>query len=155
VHALPGVRRALIEAVAARFPRRPPLIRVPGSLGRAVAGPGRARAKAATVALLGLAFAGALRKAGLPANDSFAGFSRFDEAQPYERELHEALRAPGTRHIVMCHPGHPDAELAGLDPVVRRRGMEYEVLMREPGLPELIWRPSRAPDGPALDWREL
>jgi hypothetical protein len=131
------------------------LIRTPSSLRRAVAGPGRARAKAAAVALLGLGFAGALDEAGLPANDTFAGFSRFDVAEPYERELHEALSAPGQRHIVMCHPGHPDAELARLDPVVRRRGMEYEVLMREPGLPELIWRPSRAPDGPALDWREL
>jgi predicted glycoside hydrolase/deacetylase ChbG (UPF0249 family) len=107
------------------------------------------------VALLGLGFAGALRTAGMPANDTFAGFSRFDAAEPYERELHEALRRPGQRHIVMCHPGHADAELARLDPVVRRRGMEYEVLMREPGLPELIWRPSRAPDGPALDWRKL
>jgi hypothetical protein len=155
VHALPGVRRALIEAVVARYPRRPPLIRVPGSLGRAIAGAGQARAKAATVALLGLGLAGALRRAGLSANDSFAGFSRFNVAEPYERELRAAMRAPGQRHIVMCHPGHPDAELAGLDPVVARRGMEYEVLMREPGLPELIWRPSRAPDGPGLDWREL
>jgi hypothetical protein len=155
VHALPGVRRALIEAVAARYPRRPPLIRVPSSLGHALAGPGRARAKAAAVALLGLGLAGALRKAGLPANDTFAGFSRFNVAEPYERELRAAMRAPGQRHIVMCHPGHPDAELARLDPVVARRGMEYEVLMREPGLPGLIWRPSRAPDGPGLDWREL
>ena len=33
----------------------------------------------------------------------------------------------------MCHPGHPDAELAGLDPVVERRRMEYDALMRDPG----------------------
>ena len=35
----------------------------------------------------------------------------------------------------MCHPGHPDAELAGLDPVVDRRRMEYDALMRDPDLP--------------------
>jgi predicted glycoside hydrolase/deacetylase ChbG (UPF0249 family) len=155
VQVLPGVRRALIEAVARRYPSRPPLIRVPASLRRALAGPGQVRAKAATVALLGLGFAQAVRSAGLPANDSFAGFSRFDVKAPYEPELRDALRDPGRRHIVMCHPGHPDAELARLDPVVTRRGMEYEVLMREVDLPERIWHPSRAPDGPAIDWANL
>jgi predicted glycoside hydrolase/deacetylase ChbG (UPF0249 family) len=155
VQVLPGVRRALIEVVARRYPRRPPLIRVPGSLPRAFAGPGHVRTKAAAVALLGLGFAGAVSRAGLPANDSFAGFSRFDVKKPYAVELRDALRASGRRHIVMCHPGHPDAELARLDPVVTRRGMEYEVLMREPGLPERIWHPARAADGPAIDWANL
>jgi predicted glycoside hydrolase/deacetylase ChbG (UPF0249 family) len=155
VQVLPGVRRALIEVVTKRYPGRPPLIRVPASLRHALAGPGHVRTKAATVALLGLGFAQAVRSAGLPANDSFAGFSRFDVKEPFERELHDALRDPGRRHIVMCHPGHPDAELARLDPVVTRRGMEYEVLMREPDLPERIWHPSRAPDGPAIDWASL
>ena len=155
VHALPGVRQALLEVVARRYPHRPPLIRVPASLRRALAAPGHARTKAATVSLLALGFAKAVRNAGLPANDSFAGFSRFDVNEPYERELRDALRDPGRRHIVMCHPGHPDAELARLDPVVSRRAMEYEVLMREPDLPERIWRPSRGPDGPAIDWARL
>jgi len=154
VHVLPGVRQALLEVVIKRYPSRPPLIRVPRGLRRAIAGPGQARAKAAMVGLLGLGFAKSVREASLPANDSFAGFSRFDLRTPYARELQEALREPGRRHIVMCHPGHPDAELARLDPVVTRRGMEYEVLMREPDLPERIWRPSRDADGPALDWSD-
>jgi len=55
----------------------------------------------------------------------------------------------------MCHPGHPDAELAGIDPVVERRRMEYDVLMRDPGLPARIWRPSRSTDGPPLAWADL
>ena len=71
------------------------------------------------------------------------------------QELQSALREPGRRHIVMCHPGHPDAELARLDPVVARRRMEYEALMRDRSLPERIWRPSRNADGPALDWPRL
>lgn len=155
VHVLPGIRGALLDVVAKRYPRRPPLIRVPTSLPRAIAGPGPARAKAGVVALLGLGFARAVRNAGLPANDGFAGFSRFDVTRPYEGELREAMRQPGQRHIVMCHPGHADAELADFDPVVTRRGMEYEALMREPDLSERIWRPSRNADGPAIDWSEL
>jgi hypothetical protein len=30
--------------------------------------------------------------------------------------------------------------------------MEYEALMREPDLPERIWRPSRSADGPPVVW---
>ena len=55
----------------------------------------------------------------------------------------------------MCHPGHPDAELARLDPVVERRRMEYDALMRDVSLPSLIWRPSRKADGPTLAWPRL
>ena len=74
--------------------------------------------------------------------------------EPYGEELERALREPGPRHIVMCHPGHPDAELAALDPVVERRRMEYEALMRDASLVERIWRPARAPDGPPVSWLE-
>ena len=91
----------------------------------------------------------------LPVNDSFAGFSNFDVGKPYAEELQKALSQPGRRHIVMCHPGHADAELAGLDPVVERRRMEYDALMRDPGLPARIWRPSRSADGPTLAWADL
>ena len=154
-HVLPGVRLALVDVVAARYRSRPPLVRVPASWRRAMAGPGPARSKAAIVAALGLGFAKSLRNAQLPTNDTFAGFSRFDPSTPYAQELGEALHQPGRCHLVMCQPGHPDAELARLDPVVTRRGMEYDVLMGEPGLPERIWRPERSTDGPAADWSHL
>ena len=50
----------------------------------------------------------------------------------------------------MCHPGHPDAELATLDPVVNRRRMEYDALMANPALMARIWRPARRGDGRTL-----
>jgi hypothetical protein len=74
---------------------------------------------------------------------------------PYAEELARAFISPGRRHLVMCHPGHPDAELAGLDPVVERRRMEYDALMRDPDLPERIWRPARGADGPPVAWRDV
>ena len=55
----------------------------------------------------------------------------------------------------MCHPGHPDEELARLDPVVARRRMEYDAIMRDPDLPQRIWRPRRNADGPAIGWSNL
>ena len=155
VHVLPSVRHALVDVVSKRYATNRPLIRVPTPLHRVLLGPGPAKSKAAMVGLLGFGFAEAVREAGLPANDTFAGFSNFDVARPYAQELHDALREPGRRHVVMCHPGHPDAELARIDPVVARRGMEYEALMREPDLPARIWHPSRRTDGPPIAWSEL
>ncbi len=155
VQVLPGVRRALLETVARHYPQHAPLIRNPGDQPRSIAARRFAAPKAVLVATLAVGFAQAARQRGLPLNDTFAGFSDFDINQPYAEELHSAFLLPGRRHIVMCHPGHPDAELAEIDPVVARRRMEYDALMREPGLPEAIWRPARGLNGPALIWPQL
>ena len=155
VHAFPLIRRALLEAVVYRYPRSPPLIRNPADHLRAILARRLAVPKAVVVALLASGFARAARERGLPTNDGFAGFSAFDPAGDYGEELARALKVPGRRHIIMCHPGHPDAELSGLDPVVERRRMEYTVLMRDPLLPQRIWRPERAASGPSLVWSQL
>jgi predicted glycoside hydrolase/deacetylase ChbG (UPF0249 family) len=155
VQVLPGVRRALLDTVARRYPRHPPLIRNPADQPRSIATRRIAALKAALVAVLATGFSQAARRHGVPTNDSFAGFSEFDVRQPFVEELHTAFLLPGRRHIVMCHPGHPDAALAEVDPVVARRRMEYDALMRERGLPESIWRPSRGINGPAVVWPQL
>jgi predicted glycoside hydrolase/deacetylase ChbG (UPF0249 family) len=155
VHVLPGVRGALLETVQRRYPHKPPLLRDPTDRLSALAARSAAVSKALAVSALALGFAAAARARGLPVNDSFGGFSSFDERSPYSGELACALRQPGRRHLVMCHPGHPDAELASLDPVASRRQMEYEALMREVDLPRRIWRPLRSADGPPLQWPVL
>jgi len=154
-HVLPGVRGALMDAVARRYRERPPLIRSPADRPDAIVARRVAAGKALSVGALALGFAGRARRRGLPINDSFAGFSDFDVEEPYAEELARAFLRPGRRHLVMCHPGHPDAELARIDPVVARRHMEYETLLRDPHLPERIWRPSRPADGPPIAWRDL
>ncbi len=155
VHVLPGVRGPLLETLARRYRPTPPLVRDPTDRLSAIRVRSAARGKAMLIAMLAAGFARAAARRGLPVNDSFAGFSDFDASTPYADELKCALREPGRRHLVMCHPGHPDAELARLDPVVDRRRMEYEALMREASLPSLIWRPSRKADGPSLAWPQL
>jgi predicted glycoside hydrolase/deacetylase ChbG (UPF0249 family) len=152
IHVLPRVRRALLQAAQRRYPTRPPLIRVPSGRLATIAERRVAVPKAMSVAALALGLADAAEGRGLPVNDSFAGFSSFDERTSYAHELESALQQPGRRHLVMCHPGHPDEELARLDPVVARRRMEYEAIMRDPELPQRIWRPWRNADGPAIDW---
>ena len=152
MHVLPKVRASLLQAAQRRFAGRPPLIRNPADGLAAIAARGVAVRKAQTVGALAWGFADAARRRGLPVNDSFAGVSDFDVKVPYADELRRALLRPGRRHLVMCHPGHPDAELARLDPVVARRRMEYDALMRDPDLPQRIWRPSRSAAGPPVDW---
>ena len=153
LHVLSGVRQPLFEVVSRRYGSVKPLIRDPSDSWSAItARHGGPRAKAAIVSVLALRFAAGARRAGLPANKGFSGFSRFDPSVPYAREFTDAMIATGPRHIIMCHPGHVDGELAMLDPVVDRRRMEYDVLMREVTLPERIWRPARGADGPPVDW---
>jgi chitin disaccharide deacetylase len=155
VHVLPGVRRTLLEAVSRRYRSRPPLIRNPTDL--AVLDPVRrfARTKALGIRALALGLDRAARRRGLLTNRGFSGFSRFDLRDSYAEELRSILMHPGPRHIVMCHPGHPDDELARRDPVVGRRRMEYDVLLSDPQLPARLWRPSRNADGPPVDWSQV
>jgi predicted glycoside hydrolase/deacetylase ChbG (UPF0249 family) len=154
VHMLPGIRHSLLDVVSRRYRGLKPLLRDPADTWSATAARGGVQAKAKAVAALALGFGASARRRGLPTNAGFSGFSSFDVNVPYGEELERALRQPGPRHIVMCHPGHPDAELSALDPVVERRRMEYETLMRDASLVERIWRPERGSDGPPVDWSQ-
>jgi predicted glycoside hydrolase/deacetylase ChbG (UPF0249 family) len=155
VHVVPGIREVVLETLARRYPTLPPLVRDPGDRWEAIAARPSAKSKAAVVATLALGFAAAARRRGLPTNQGFSGFSKFDVSVPYARELEEALKHLGARPLVMCHPGHPDAEPAHDDPVAARRRMEYDALMADRALPQRIWRPSRSPGGPPVDWASV
>jgi predicted glycoside hydrolase/deacetylase ChbG (UPF0249 family) len=146
-HVLPGVRRALLDALAARG-RPSLLVRDP----RDPSPPAALGAKPWIVRALALGFARAARQHGHVVNDAFAGFSEFDRRRPFRDELRAALAGPGRLRIVMCHPGHPDAELAAIDPVTDRRREELDAIRAEPGLVERIWRPERDRGGPPVDW---
>lgn len=152
VHGLPFVRAGVLAALQTRYPDRRLLIRDPGDSLVRILKRGVAVSKAATLAALSSGFAGAVRRAGFPKNDSFAGVSDFSPATT-GREFTRGLLAPGRLHLMMCHPGFPDAELAAIDPVTSRRRVEFDVLMRDEAWPRRIWHPSRESDGPPIDWR--
>jgi predicted glycoside hydrolase/deacetylase ChbG (UPF0249 family) len=152
VHVLPGIRGALFHVVSQRYPGRAPLIRDPSDRIGAIMARRAAVPKALVTGALATGFGNAARSHGLRTNDSFAGFSDFDAKMPFTTELQRALLAPAQRHIVMCHPGHVDAELANLDAVVERRAEEYAALMGDLSIADRIWRPSRGAEGAPLDW---
>lgn len=152
VHALPSIRDGVLDAVAARSWVTPPLVRDPADRLAAILLRRTAIAKAATLAWLARGFGQAARHAGLVSNDSFAGVSDF-APQSTAAELARAALGAGVVHLVMCHPGYPDAELAAIDPVTERRRREHDLLLAGGHFGNRLWRPRRAAAGPPVDWR--
>ncbi len=128
VHALPGVRAALFAALRSRG-LADALVRDSADRLSRLAARGAMAAKATQVRTLTAGFRRAARRAGFALNDGFAGFSDFSPRR-YGADLFASyLKAPGARHLVMCHPGHVDADLVALDPVTEAREAEWAWLM--------------------------
>jgi predicted glycoside hydrolase/deacetylase ChbG (UPF0249 family) len=152
VHALPGIRGAVLLALVKRFPQSKPLLRDPSDHLMAIAARGTAVPKAASLALLARGFGLQARRLGFETNAGFSGVSNFDDTVPYAEEIEQGLRRTGPRHMMMSHPGYPDAELKALDPVVDRRRSELEALKGMADLPSLIWHPRRASGSGKIIW---
>ena len=155
VHALPVVRRALLDALQSHFqaPEHMPLVRAPTDRLRSHLSRGMAANKAITLSALSAGFAAMMHNAGFPTNDSFAGVTNFAASEAdVIADLEAAARAPGRLHLVMCHPGIPTDELASIDPILDRRATELCVLGRDNALTARMWHPDRAASGERIDW---
>ena len=129
VHVLPGVRRAVLDAIARRYARGSVYLRDPSDSVAAIRARGVATGKALVIAGLATGLRRAARHHGIPLNQGFSGVAPFDPARDFTADLLRFLERPGRRHLVMCHPGHVDAELAALDPVVATRPIEHAALL--------------------------
>lgn len=87
--------------------------------------------KALALAWFARGFASEAREKGFDVNEGFSGFSAFDPSRDYAADFARYLTFPGSRHLVMCHPGHVDAELEGLDPVTTTREQELAFLLSD------------------------
>ncbi len=139
VHMLKGVREPLLEALTARGLAGSVWLRNAGDAPHRIALRRAHVRKALTVRSLGAGFAHAAKKQGFKLNDGFAGFSSFRSDRDYARSFEACLRAPGRRHLVMCHPGLVDDDLKALDPVTTTRAQELSYLL-SPRLPEILER---------------
>jgi predicted glycoside hydrolase/deacetylase ChbG (UPF0249 family) len=136
VHALPGVRDALLRTLAeqglsGRLWLRDPGDRIDAILARPM------RGKALAVAVLAAGFAARAHASRFALNDGFAGFSDFDPAGDYAALFAASLRSPGPHHLVMCHPGFADEALARLDPATSSRETEL-AFFRSPAFAEIL-----------------
>jgi len=149
VHALPHIRGALFGVLAKRFADPPrelrPLARDPADSVFRILRRGGARAKALAVASLCAGFGARAAALGIATNVGFAGFSRFADAPRHDREFDRVLRAPGPRHLVMCHPGL-DSAASRADPIAAARNDEYRRLMASEAAPPAMLIIRRAPN---------
>jgi predicted glycoside hydrolase/deacetylase ChbG (UPF0249 family) len=137
VHALPGIREVVLEAMVARNLAGRAWVRDAADGLHRIAFRGAHVRKALAVRALSTGFRRAVNGKGLAHNDGFAGFSDFNPGRDYARSFETYLRAPGRRHLVMCHPGHVDEELKAQDPVTIAREQELAFLL-SPRLPEML-----------------
>ena len=125
IHAFPGIREALFAAIEGLGLRRNLYVRDPSDSYEAIFARRLSATKALTISLLGRGFGQALGQRGIEANAGFAGVAPFDPRRDYAADFASFLRAPGKRHLVMCHPGFIDAELTSADPVSATRPKEH------------------------------
>jgi len=78
---------------------------------------------------LGKRFAKEACARGFLTNDGFAGFSAFGSGRDYAADFARYLRAPGRRHLIMCHPGYCDEELVAADSATLSREQELRFLL--------------------------
>nr|WP_295835045.1 ChbG/HpnK family deacetylase [uncultured Azospirillum sp.] len=134
IHQLPGVRDAVVEALAA----------LPGAYVRLCAEPvatvlrrGVAVPKTLLIGGLGGGLGRMVRAGGIPANDRFAGVYDFAGSRPFAELMPRFLDGIGGRSLVMVHPGLPDEELRRVDTLVEPRRAEYDYL-RSPEFAALL-----------------
>ncbi|MGD9784618.1 MAG: ChbG/HpnK family deacetylase [Hyphomicrobiaceae bacterium] len=156
VHALRVIRDGFLAALAERFGNSDlkPLVRVPSAGAMASLVRGRATPKALLLAALSSGLARAVKAAGFPANDDFAGVSSFS-ATPAAVAADFAAAVGRRRglNLVMCHPGLAETEASSSDTLAARRPLELVYLENDNALSAKLWRPNRPADGPPIDWR--
>ncbi len=97
--------------------------------------------KAFAISWLAKGFARDAAARGFATNEGFSGFSRFDPCADYAVDFESYLRAPGRRHLIMCHPGYCDEELVSADPVTLTRERELNFLL-SPAFAKILERAS-------------
>jgi chitin disaccharide deacetylase len=129
VQILPQIRTALFACLEQRGLSGKIWVRTSADRPSAILRRGAEVAKALGIAWLGRGFAREAAARGFLTNDGFSGFSAFDPGQDYAAEFARYLRAPGQRHLIMCHPGYCDEELVTADPVTLSRERELSFVL--------------------------
>lgn len=131
VHQLPMVGEVLLATWQRRLASSGVYVRYASEPLLRVAGRGVARFRAAVIALLGRRFARLGRAMGVPGNRSFRGVRDFVTDEDYAQLFDRFLAPAQNGALIMCHPGHVDAELAHADSLTTPRQGEFDFLMSE------------------------
>jgi predicted glycoside hydrolase/deacetylase ChbG (UPF0249 family) len=129
VQVLPKIRNWLFDCLEARGLAGKVWLRDSGDHVSSIFKRGIEVKKALAIAWLARGFAKAAQARGFVTNSGFAGYSGFDPCRDYGSDFASYLRAPGPRHLIMCHPGYCDEELVLTDPVTLTRERELSFLL--------------------------
>jgi predicted glycoside hydrolase/deacetylase ChbG (UPF0249 family) len=129
VQVFPGIRHWLFDCLEAKGLAGKIWLRNSGDHVSNIFKRGIEVKKALGIAWLARGFAKAAHARGFVTNSGFAGFSSFDPCRDYGLDFGSYLRAPGPRHLIMCHPGYCDEELVMTDPVTLTRERELNFLL--------------------------
>lgn len=154
VHVFPLVRSTLLRCLAERYSSQQILFRIPAPSWRDVISVPNVRIKALIIKAISSGADRAARDLGMTVNDSFSGFSSFNTDESFEGELQHAMHSGEPFHLVMCHPGYVDDEIALYDPIVNRRQQEYLVIMNSP-IERYIWQPKRDSTNGNILWSDV
>jgi hypothetical protein len=126
VHLAPQVRGALLTVVAEIAPKA--WVR---QCGRARGARRLRDTKALTLDILSVGLRSAARRKGITTNPAFAGAYDFNSKTPFAEIFARFLQGLPDGGLVMCHPGHVDAELEALDPLTHQREREFSYFNSE------------------------
>ncbi|SFK12935.1 ChbG/HpnK family deacetylase [Methylocapsa palsarum] len=129
VQVFPGIRHWLFDCLEAKQLCGKIWLRNSGDRVSNILKRGIEVKKALGITWLARGFAKAAQARGFVTNSGFAGFSCFDPCRDYGLDFACYLRAPGPRHLIMCHPGYCDEELVLTDPVTLTRERELSFLL--------------------------
>jgi hypothetical protein len=121
VHLFPQVRHAVLEATGAMAPQA--WVRQCGSslpFARRISDP-----KGLLIDWLSREFRARAARHGIDTNPTFAGTYTYRLDADFSRIFPRFLEAMPQGGLIMCHPGHVDAELERLDPLTTLREQEY------------------------------
>jgi chitin disaccharide deacetylase len=123
-HLAPQVRDAVLPAAKRRAPDA--WVRQCGSVQPAIKR--LADPKGLMLDAFSRAMRARARNLGVPTNPAFAGTYSFRPGADFARKFPRFLDGLPDGGLVMCHPGHVDAELIRLDPLTDLREREYAYL---------------------------
>ncbi len=127
IHQLPGIREPLISAIKEIGGNVPPYIRTCSEDIATILLRRVCRARAILLSAAGRKLGSLATDNGLAINTGFSGIYNFGSEYDYCSLMSNFLTRPKLNTILLCHPGHPDAQYA-LDPIANARMSEYGFL---------------------------
>src|SRR6266851_68881 len=132
IHQLPGVREMAVETLRHRYPAETPYVRISHDMIRRVWHRGIDIRKCLVIGAFGPVLRKLAARSGITTNEGFSGIYDFSKERLSLLDLFDRfLQCPGSRMLIMCHPGRSDSELRRIDSLISQRDAELAFLLSD------------------------